>query len=490
VKPAVLALAAALPVLALTTHLRGLGDAALWQDEAETAVLAQRIVARGLPYVDDGRNLVSQNQGRDSDGRGLWNYSPWLALYAAAAGLAAFGQTAFAARLPFALAALGALVLLFRLSRRWSGSGGVAAAAVSLTLASVPWLLHARQCRWYALAALCALYLWWAYEEFLTSRPRARLHLVVSSVALFHANFLVFFAVAGGVAVHFLAAHARTRRPERADMRAAAAVFFLLAPAMQYFAVLSRAGGAGGVPVSRLGNLSELAWGLDAHVFPLFAAAAAAWAARRAPRLRRPLALLAGGVSLLVLAPHFFFRYLVVFIPLAAHLTAEVGAFLGARRRWALPILAAAFLGTNVLSGSFWFGLRPFWKTDLGAFAAEMVEPPVDTVTKVAYALNVDSVPGELALVTYPDLSFMFHTSLRVVGGGQGPRPVRLSDVRWAVVRSEEEKASLPIDWENFEPLRLNVPNGPWGNRPDPGLHVFTTREVPPYAVIYRRKRA
>lgn len=489
-KPAFLALAAALPVLALTSHLRGLGAAALWQDEAETAVLAQRILARGLPYVDDGVNLVSQNQGRDSDERGLWNYSPWLALYAAAAGLAAFGPTVFGARLPFVLCALAALVLLYRLSRRWSGSAGVAVSAVGLTLASVPWLLHARQCRWYALAALCALYLWWAYEEFLASRPRARLHLVLSATALFHANFLVFFAVAGGVALHFLAAHARTRRPERGDLRAAAAVFFLLAPAMKYFAVFSRAGGAGGVPVSRLGNLSELAWGLDAHVFPLLAAAAAVCAARRVPRLRRPLALMAGGVSLLVLAPHFFFRYLVVFIPLAAHLTAEAGAVLGARRRWALPVLAAASLGTNVLSGSFWFGLRPFLKSDLGDFAAELVEPPADTVAKAATVLNLSSSPGDLALVTYPDLSFMFHTSLRIVGGGQGARPVRLSDVRWAVVRSEEEKASLPIDWENFDAWTLDVPNGPWGNRPDPGLHVFTTREGLPHAVVYRRKRA
>lgn len=473
---------------ALVVHLQGLGAAALWQDEAETAVLAQRVLARGLPYVDDGRNLVSQNQGRDSDERGLWSYSPWLALYAAAAGLAAFGPTAFAARLPFALCALGALVLLYRLSRRWSGSEGVAAAAVGLTLASVPWLLHARQCRWYALAALCALYLWWAYEEFLESRPRARLHLVVASVALFHANFLVFFAAAGGVVLHFLAAHARRRAPERGDLRAAAAVFFLLAPAMKYFAVFSRAGGAGGVPVSRLGNLSELAWGLDAHVFPFLAAAAALWAAARVERLRRPLALLGGGVLLLVLAPHFFFRYLVVFIPLAAHVMAETGAFLAARARWAPPALAAALLGTNVLSAGFWGGVRPLWKTDLLDFAAELREPPADPVAAAAAVLRAGSRPGELALVTYPDLSFMFHTPLRVVGGGQGPRPVRVADVRWAVVRDEAEKASFPLDWASFETVPLGVPNGPWGNRPDPGLHAFRTRTDLPPAVVYRRR--
>lgn len=482
------ALAVLLGAAALALHLRGLGSSALWQDEAETAVLAQRVLARGLPYVDDGRNLVSQNQGRDSDARGLWCYSPWLALYAAAAGLAAFGSTAFGARLPFALCALAALGLLCRLSRRWSGSDGVAAAAVALTSACVPWLLHARQCRWYALGALTALYLWWAYEEFLAGRRFARLHLVLASCALFHANFLVFFAVAGGVVVHFLACEARRRAPGRADLRAAAAAFFLLAPAMAYFRVFARADGSGGVPVSRFDNLRELAWGLDAHVLPFIVFAAVLWAARRRERVRRPLALLAAGAALLVLAPHFFFRYLVVFIPLAAHLTAEAGAFLGEGRRWAPPALAAALLGTNLLSAGFWGGVRPFWKSDLADFAAELAEPPADVVAAAAAAMREDSGPGAVALVTYPDLSFMFHTPLRVVGGGQGPRPVRRADVRWAVVRSEAEKGTLPLDWENFEPVPLGVPNGPWGNRPDPGLHAFRTRADLPPAVVYRRR--
>lgn len=481
-------LAALLGAAALTLHLRGLGISALWQDEAETAVLAQRVLARGLPYVDDGRNLVSQNQGRDADRRGLWCYSPWLALYAAAGGLAVFGATSFGARLPFVLCALAALALLYRLSRRWSGSDGVAAAAVGLTLASVPWLLHARQCRWYALGALTALYLWWAYEEFLAGRRHARAHLVLAASALFHANFLVFCAVAGGVVVHFLSCEARRRALGRADLGAAAAAFLLLAPAAAFFRVVARADGAGGVPVSRFENLRELAWGLDAHVLPFFVAAAVVWAARRRDRVRRPLALLAGGAALLVLAPHYFFRYLVVFIPLAAHLTAEAGACLGESRRWAPAALAAALLGTNLLSAGFWGGVRPFWKSDLADFAAELIDPPADVVAAAAAVMSEEPTPGAVALVTYPDLSFMFHTPLRVVGGAQGPRPVRLSDVRWAVVRSEVEKATLPVDWENFEPVPLGVPNGPWGNRPDPGLHAFRARADLPPAVIYRRR--
>lgn len=474
--------------VALFVHLMGLNSSALWQDEAETAVLAERVLARGLPYVDDGRNLVSQNQGRDADARGVWSYSPWLALYAAAAGRAIWGTTAFAARLPFALCALGALVFVYRLSRRWSGSEGVAVAAAALTLANVPWLLHARQCRWYALAALCALYLWWAYEEYLAERPRARLHLVLSATALFHANFLVFFAVAGGTALHFLAAEARRRPPSRADVRAAAAFFFLLAPALAYFRVFARAGGAGGAPVSRWENLRELAWGLDAHVLPLLAAAGAVWAARTRERLRRPLTLLAGGAALLVLAPHFFFRYLVVFIPLAAHVLAETGAALAGGRRWAPAALGGVLLATNLLSAGFWAGLRPFWKSDLADFAAELASAPADPVLAAAELMKRESEPGELALVSYPDLSFMFHTPLRVVGGGQGARSVHVDQVRWVVVRSEDERGSFPLDWSRFEAVVLGVPSGPWGNRPDPGLHVFRTRVDLPPAVVYRRR--
>ncbi|TPW19053.1 MAG: hypothetical protein FD126_3072 [Elusimicrobia bacterium] len=338
------------------------------------------------------------------------------------------------------------------------------------------------------MGALCSLYLWWAYEEFLADRPRARLHAVLACVALFHANFLVFFAVAGGILFHFLAGEARRRPPSRADLKAAAAVVLILAPALAFFHVLSRADGSGGVPVSRLGNLRELAWGLDAHVFPFLAFAAAVWAARFRERVRRPLALLAGAAGLLILAPHYFFRYLVVLIPLASHLVAESAAFLGERRRWVPGAFAATFLATNLLSAGFWGGVRPFWKRDLMDFAAELRNPPADPVAAAAALLAREGKAEDVVVVSYPDLSFMFHTPLRVVGGGQGPRPVRADQVRWAVVRAEDEKATLPLDWSRFEPVPLDAPNGPWGNRPDPGLHVFRTRTDLPPAVVYRRR--
>ena len=42
-----------------------LGDRALWQDEAETALLAHSVLERGLPTAFDGRNWISQEGARD-----------------------------------------------------------------------------------------------------------------------------------------------------------------------------------------------------------------------------------------------------------------------------------------------------------------------------------------------------------------------------------------------------------------------------------------
>ncbi|MDE2290810.1 MAG: hypothetical protein KGL53_01900 [Elusimicrobia bacterium] len=473
----------------LFTHLHGLGRTALWQDEAETAVLARRVLKTGLPRVDDGVNLVSQNQGRDHDARGLWDYSPWLPIYLAAGSIGLLGPGTFAARLPFALCALACLPLLFSLSRRWSGSEGTARLAVVLTLLSVPWLLFARQCRLYPLAALLALYLWWAYEEFLAERPHARLHVLLASAALFHASFLVFFAVAGGLALHFLAVEARRRMPERSDVTWAALIFLALLPGVVYFRVLARAGGAGGVPVSYLGNLRALTRGLDLHVLPLLALPGVLLALGDSARRLRPLALLMGSLLTLVFAPQFFFRYLVVFIPLASHLLAE--ALSAAWRR--LPAAAAAagalLLATNAWSVGAWLRKAPVLDSGLADMAAELSAAPKDPVTAAVELLRREGRPGELALVSYPDLPFMYYTPLKVVGGGQGWRRVEAADVAWVVVRGPAEKAALRLDWSRYERVPLGVPDWPWGNRPDPDRHVFRTVAGAPEAAVYRRKR-
>ncbi len=129
-------------------YFTNLGEAPLWQDEAETAILARNTLKFGLPKSFDGINLVSQSQGTDYNAAYTWNYSPWLGIYAAAASFRLFGESTFSARIPFTIAAILSLLLIHRLAQRWSGNRTVADITLWLTLLSAPYILHARQCRY------------------------------------------------------------------------------------------------------------------------------------------------------------------------------------------------------------------------------------------------------------------------------------------------------------------------------------------------------
>ena len=69
----------ALAALLIFTNLDG---RLLWDDEAETALLAQRVLRFGVPIAWDGRDLISQECSTDYDVNYLWRQTPWLPIYA------------------------------------------------------------------------------------------------------------------------------------------------------------------------------------------------------------------------------------------------------------------------------------------------------------------------------------------------------------------------------------------------------------------------
>ena len=181
-----------------------LGDRALWTDEAETALLARNVLRFGLPQAFDGVNYVSQSvvAGReDFDAHGVWVLSPWLQLYWAAASFAAFGASATSARAPFAAVGLAAVWMTWRLAWIALRDRRVARLAAWLLVSCVPFLLHARQARYYALVAFLAPAAIAAYLAVLERRPRAAIALVLSLALLFHASYVAWVPVAAGVPV-------------------------------------------------------------------------------------------------------------------------------------------------------------------------------------------------------------------------------------------------------------------------------------------------
>ena len=135
----------------------------LWQDEAATAVLAVRMLKFGRPMAYDGKNLLTIDMQDEEEDAELskrtkepqaaidfyvaegnfkkdttWKWQPWGLFAIAAAGIKLLGQTTLGARLPFALAGLATVPLLYYLVRtairQLSGSGALRHAAGGATV--------------------------------------------------------------------------------------------------------------------------------------------------------------------------------------------------------------------------------------------------------------------------------------------------------------------------------------------------------------------
>ena len=65
---------AALVCLASTLMLVNLGNQSLWQDEAQTALIAGTVLDTGLPRGHDGANSFSQELGIEFGENGLWKW--------------------------------------------------------------------------------------------------------------------------------------------------------------------------------------------------------------------------------------------------------------------------------------------------------------------------------------------------------------------------------------------------------------------------------
>ncbi|MBI4061097.1 MAG: glycosyltransferase family 39 protein [Elusimicrobia bacterium] len=215
---------------------------ALWQDEAETALRAVSIQRTGLPRMAlDGALVTAQPSlaRREGNAAGVWTWNTWLPAYLTASSFLIFGQNPFAARLPFALAALLTLWLLPRLfegeKRPWAAQSGLL-----LLVLSPAFLLFARQSRYYALAALGTVLVLLAWRRILAGKPHGGLALVLSLLFLLHSSF-AFFAIA----LLALGADAALRGRECLSDRfggAALATAALSLPVFWYFRVWDRPG--------------------------------------------------------------------------------------------------------------------------------------------------------------------------------------------------------------------------------------------------------
>ena len=492
------AIAGALAAVAGVLALANLGNQYLWQDEAQTALLARSILSHGIPLGTDGTNSFSQELGAEFGPDGVWRWHTWLSFYAVAASFAVLGQTAFAARLPFALAGAGCVLLTYALARELWRDRAAAAASAGLLALSVPFLILSRQARWYGLAALLALAGLLAYARIGRDRTGPAWGLLAAALLLFHTHYLYCAVLLGACCLHALALERERLRPALA---AAAATALLSAPWLlwlsgvelgpRYRERLASASDS----LRYLGSFSRtLVGGVLAHGLWLLAAPLLALRRVRLgePALPRERGLWSGlalvalhtglGLALLaLLGPGDYARYLT---PLVPPLFAVAGLLVGRLAR-AWPALAAAAVAAWVLTGRL---------EDLVYEITHDYDGPVEGIVGF---LREHAQPGQTVATVYEDLPLKFYTGLRVVGGLTGEDPEAARGADWivlrrhdvaAVSRSVREALRRALAEGDYVRYLIDYPDTAFENREDPPRHRYRTAGSAPRVEIWGRR--
>jgi len=508
----------------------GLGDKYLWQDEAATAILARNMIKFGKPLAYDGVNLVTidffltekgdiDKRVRDPKaavdyyiGRGdmkrdtAWIWHPWGQFAAAAAGLKALGQNTVGARVPFALAGLAAVLLLYRLAHKYCGGWQTATIAALLLLADCYWILHARQCRYYALSSLLLLLTVTGYLRWQERERWGAAAFLAAAWCWFQVDYGTVWPVFAVLFVYSLAAR---RRTVRETVIAGAMLAAALAPFVYYYHLWGRR-----MPAvrDRWEIFAMSLFNTNQYVLPVVVLAAAvvllAWRWRRlAPAERGAIAIACAVVALFVvwvpaISPDAFLRYLIIVAPLGC---LAGGWFLARlfppRYAWMPWMGALVWMATPWLSLPVTALVPPddryeagtLWRWEIPMMAREIFGTRPDPNRLTVEWLRRNAAPADEILVNYEDLPLAFYLPNPIRGGIPAFRveddartPPRFVVLRHAVEFVHKDIYDREMGRYRWVEAPVKIPDLIWGNNPDPMMWDNYPAEIK-YLYIARR---
>jgi len=500
-----------LVALAAVLLFWGLADKYLWQDEAATAVLATRLLKFGRPLAYDGVNLITIDhfaaEGSSAIGprtrdpraavdyyvrRGdfkpdtTWRWQPWGLFAIAAASIEILGQTTLAARLPFALAGLATVPLLFWLVRRQFGSFSMAAISAALLVSNSYWILHARQCRYYSVSSLFLVLTLMAYARWQWG-GRGPAAFIAAAWCWFQVDYGTVLPV---LAVLFLEALVADRRAFRRTLTAGAILAATLLPFIFFYDLWHR------------GSYAEETWldrfrlnffNTNEYVAPFLVVLAAIfmlaanWKSLAAAERR----LIAVGCAILVALTLWiptvtvlsFVRYAIIAVPVGAMLTAWVLVRAFGQRRWlacaAAPVLVftpwlSLPLRAVVAPPDWWEG-SVWYRVELNDARARIFGNQPDPNRLVIDWLRKNAAPSDEILINYEDFPLMYYLPNPIRGG---IATFRVEDdaktpARFLVLRRSVEFVDWPVFYREIAryhwiSIPLKAPDVMWGNNPDP----------------------
>ena len=477
--------------------LLNLGNQYLWQDEAQTALIATTVLKHGVPLGYDGKNYFSQQSGAEYGKNYIWRWHTWFPFYLLAAFFAAFGKSTFVARFPFALFGIATIILTYYAGKQLWGTRRAGFLSAAALLVTVPFFLLARQCRLYSPAMFFSLFGLYAYIGATESRKHSLLLFCISAILLFHTFYVYYASLLATVVVHSLIFR---RSYVRRILKAAGLTLAVNLPWIAWLSGMKYADKYGSnllnIPLA-FGQTKHFLYLLSKYVVPwwLFLLPLLAWAINsfRRRRISTPDVKIASNTCLMLFFAFFtiamialsspapFFRYVAPLVPVC---TLFIGLMLEsiARLHPAIALAGLAVIGIT--------GQLPDYLYEI----THDYDGPIEGIVKY---LKENAKPDDIVAVTYEDLPIKFYTNLRVVGGltGEDLKPALNAD--WVIIRKyivsklafeNTRYFEQNIPWEKYERIPLlGYPDIEFENREGPEEHLFRTAENEQPVIIYHK---
>ena len=473
--------------------LANLGNIYLWQDEAQTACISKTVLAHGIPLGYDGKNHFSQEFGREYGKDYVWRWHTWLPFYVLAGFFAAFGTSNFACRLPFALAGIGTVILTYFYARSLWHTRRAAVLAAILLLLSVPFLLLARQCRYYSMTALFSVAGLYAYSEMLKGRRYAPAAFVISACLLFHTFYVYVPALLGAAIIH-----SAIFRRDRLKLVLAASII-AGAINLPWMIWLSRVYGTAHAEAAIPNRNASLALmfvrKIGRHIFtpallilPILSVTHE-WIRRRErprpnPDIAQSLALLLLFamlvlIALVLTAPNSFFRYLAPLVPVLIMIEALI-LDRAMRIHPAVGLVVLALMASHARIPDYLYEITHDYNG------------PVEATVKL---LRSQAHPGDIVTTTHEDLPLKWYTGLRVIGVATGEDLSQASRADWIVFRGHIPEG----DWKPSQTIInavgtvtgrkyvLDCADLEFENREAPDKHFFRTVKSDGGVIVLQR---
>ncbi|MFC1517016.1 EpsG family protein [Candidatus Margulisiibacteriota bacterium] len=515
-------------ILAAVLLFTNLAGDLLWEDEAETAVIAKNILRFGWPKAFDGVNLVTQEWGHDSNAQKIWIHQTWLPHYLTALSFLVFGVSTWAARLPYVVLALITIWLMYYFIYKEKKQYSLALLAALFLTTSVTFILHARQCRYYSLLIFFAvlwLFLYWRWQN---NQKKNVLLLSTVGALLFHAQYMSALA---WLASTFLAGYFVQKRKvkNKEHLTIWAGIALLCLPWIIYAQLWDKFGEVGTNLSDRLINwlinIPLHLFGVNHFIFPvvLFIGIGYLFYKRKIDDFDKYI-FLAGVFYYLIICfiPLYpDIRYIIVLIPWAAYFLAKIVLMLSRKSKTMAGLLVVTLIFSNIWSLPYWYISK--WslpekiithykdlRFDLMNYFYELRDSAQGPVKAAVEYFEQQASPGQSVFTSYGAEPYIFYTNLKIARElpFKDPAPdwIILKGntwqkwMKWVLFQDNLNKQAstkkyvwnyksekeTPVIWgirkryienylskNNYEAVRISAPDRLWENRPTLLWHDF-----------------